>query len=493
MRQPGVLRTLLDALAVIGVAGRLLARHWPALLAVGLAAVLVRELVMRAAVRVSELNGELAMLILLLAPMTTLAAMVLMLRMVRPSLPWLGTSPYGPPLPVLAHLGSVLVPFMTIYYFEDTLYADIRDYNARLFEDFAEQVFAGAGEAVVSGVEQIPPVAIDERTVFDLTPALVAVVIVAIVARWLLGRWPATQRRPWLGLPGAYVELVWLVMVAVVAFQSVSELIVEWGGNRRLVHALQDVWDAGVGTATGAASPSDQAAGWVVGQLGQIQAVLIIPLSWLAIGAVVLGHQPPRVWESGAPGAEPTRLAYQRAQRRWSAAPRAIRWFTVRLTDDLRGRFLPLAQGVRMLVRAGAVPMLLFCLAFVVIRVLEDWLWQLERALIGARDVESVWIPLTWPLGELNRAITTVLLVCLLAAAVDRAMRATRPDASPPPVPAGAAPSAGPEVARGVYRVTPTGDSHSVPVVPVARGTYPVPAPRGTYPVPPPSDTSQRT
>lgn len=426
---PGLAGAARDALGMVGTALRLLARHWPALLALYLAAVVARELVMRAAVPASSLNAELGWLVLLLAPMTALTALVLMLRVVRPSLPWLGSPAGGRPPSLLEHLGSVLVPFMTIYYFEDWLRDDIFDYSSRVFDDFFEQTAINLLDAVETETSFQAPQSVTDRLPYDLSVSLVAVVLAAIVARWLLSRWSASQRHRWLGLPGAYLELVWLTLVAVVAFQAVADLILDWGGNRRLVQVARTAWEAVVGTATGAAPASDQPTSWFLGQLGHVDAVLIIPLSWLAIGAVVFGHQREPAAGGGAGGAGDGPAArghqlYQRASQRWLAAPRGLRWLGEKVTEDLRERFTPLVHGVRMLLRTGLAPILLFCLAFVAAKTLADWLWELQRLLIGPRDVADVWIALSWPLSAINDAVGQAVLVCLLAAAIDRATHA---------------------------------------------------------------------
>jgi hypothetical protein len=487
--RPGLVGALVDAGGVLAGAARLLARHWPALVAIFLAGAVARELIMRAAVKASLVNAELGSLILLLAPMTTLTALVLMLRVTRPSLPWLGSGRGGKPPSVLTHLGSVLVPFMTIYYFEDDLSETFLDYSYRVWEDFAAQLFANIG------TDAPDPLGTDERLPYELSLPLAAVVVGAYIGRWLLGRWPAAQRHGWLGLPGAYLELVWLTLVLVIAFKAVSDLIVEWGSSRRLGSALSGLWEQGAGTASGASSPPEAAAGWLLGQLGHVEAVLVIPISWLAIGVVVIGHRTPDLWTSRQAGR--TRQAYEKAQRRWSAAPRAIRWLGERLTEDLRGRFTPLVHGVRMLVRAGAVPMLLFCLAFVAVRRLPDWLWQLERVVIGPQDVTGVWVPLAGPLSTLNDAIGTALLICLLAAAVDRALHHSEPVAGPPEQPESAA--ADPPAPVGEPPPIPSVPGNGQPVHGYGYPHAPIPPPPGPVAPPPggpplvPQPTSSRT
>jgi hypothetical protein len=58
-------------------------------------------------------------------------------------------------------------------------------------------------------------------------------------------------------------------------------------------------------------------------------------------------------------------------------------------------------------------------------------MWEAERFLIGPRDLQDVWIPISGPLALLNDAVGVVLLTCLLGAAVDRVLRL-----QPPPPPA---------------------------------------------------------
>jgi hypothetical protein len=464
----------MDAGGVLATTGRLLARHWPVLVAIFLAGTVLRELVFRAAVRVSLVNAELGLLVLLLAPMATLTALVLMLRVVRPSLPWLGSSAGGKPPSVLVHLGSVLVPFMTIYYFEDTLQDDINDYGYRVWEDFTNRLLVNLGESLETGAEAPPTPSSVDRLPFDPSLALAVVVVAALVLRWLLGRWPLAQRHGWLGIPGAYLELVWFTVVTLLAFNIVTNELTDWASTVRVGNAIVGLWEHGVGTASGAGSPLDIGTGWLLDRMRHVDAVLIIPISWLAIGAVVIGHRPPelRVRRKRA------RQAYEQAQRRWTAAPRAIRWFGEQLTADLRDRFTPLARGVRMLVRAGAIPMLLFCLAFVAAKRLPDWLWQLERLMIGPQDFNAVWFPLAWPLSVLNDAVGFALLMCLLAAAVDRALQHSEPAADLPEQAGAAAaePPAEPPAGNGFHAHAP------VPSPPLVPPPPPFAAPPGAVP-----------
>jgi hypothetical protein len=100
------------------------------------------------------------------------------------------------------------------------------------------------------------------------------------------------------------------------------------------------------------------------------------------------------------------------------------------LTGDIRERFGPLVDGLRLVFRAGLAPMLLFCLAFLIAQTAAKWLWELERVLIGPQDINTIWRAIDGPISLVNDVVSTVLLVCLLGAAIDRVLRARTDPAS---------------------------------------------------------------
>jgi hypothetical protein len=413
---------LSDAVAVLATAGRLIARHWPVLVALCLAGAVGRELAMRAAVRTSDVHGVLGFLVLVFAPLATLTALVLMLRVIRSSLPWLRLATAtsneqtvvagGRPYRLLNYLGSALVPFLAVYASYGYLKQDVGEYGYRVF---AAAVF-GDGE-IFNGKK----IDVLSRLPFTFGVTLVVVVVLAVALRWLLSRFEGRSRLAWLGILGAYVEVLWITIVAwtIADFQGTAT---DWAQERRAVHWVEDSW-SGVMDAIGPlAGPVRGTTGWLGGLLGSVDAVLVVPLAWLAVGAVVYGHRvkPP------APESELVR----QATRRWSVIPRPIRRVAGELTGDVRERFGPLVDGLRLVLRAGLAPMLLFCLAFLLAQGAAKWLWELERVLIGPQDINTVWRAVDGPLSLVNDLVATVLLVCLLGAAIDRVLRARSDDHS---------------------------------------------------------------
>jgi hypothetical protein len=156
-------------------------------------------------------------------------------------------------------------------------------------------------------------------------------------------------------------------------------------------------------------------------------------VAWLAVGAVVYGHEI-------RPPAPPSHDLLGLAAKRWLRLPALIRRIGAEIGADLRERFGPLWFGLRLLLRAGLRPMLLFCLTFMLAHASTIWLFEIERWLVGPQDLGRVWMPLSVPLSVFNEGVSMVLLVVLLAAAVDRVLRSQDgvvpvPAAVPAPMP----------------------------------------------------------
>ncbi|AVT30712.1 hypothetical protein C6361_15895 [Plantactinospora sp. BC1] len=433
---------LLEALAVLGTSLRLLLRHWPVLFALYFAGAAAREFVVLGAVQVSKINGVLGLLVVVLGPIATLTALVLMLRALRPSLPWLaaattepeasgateptdpataepaGDGGHRPPRrrTLLDHLGSALVPFLAVYASWGYLQEDFTDYFYQLFVDIYlsdAAIFIDPGQVAENAERRMP---------LDITGTIVAVVAVAVVLRWLLGRWQERSRMGWLGIPGAYVEVIWISVVAATVAQAQDPLL-QWLQERRVVGWLLDSWHGLVDRLGPLSGPVRATSEFLLNAAGSVQVAVVVPLAWLAVGAVVYGHRltPPPPSEADL---------VERAARRWRALPRPVRVVGANLGADLRERFAPMVHSLRLMVRAGLAPMLFFCLAFLLAQSAREWLWEAERLIIGGQDLESVWMPLSGRLTMLNDAVGTVLLACLLGAAVDRVLRIQPPPTS---------------------------------------------------------------
>ncbi|GAA4715117.1 hypothetical protein [Phytohabitans rumicis] len=401
--------------AVLATALRLLWRHWPALFALYFAGAAAREFILIGAVRASKLNGVLGALVVILGPVATLVALVLMLRVIRPSLPWLAaaTAPDATdparPKTLMDHLASALVPFLAVYASWGYLEEDISQY---VYDVWADATF---GDARIFSDPGVVRRELADRLPFDVTVTLVAVIAVAVLLRWLLNWWQGKRRWWVLGLVGAYVEVIWII-VSVAALNNARDPLTTWVMERRVVLWVQDAWNSTVDKLGPLTNPVRTAGEWLAGAIANADTVIVVPLAWLAVGAVVYGHKL-------APPAPSGSELLQRASKRWNALPKPVRVVGTNVTADVRERFTPLVHGIRVIARAGLAPMLFFCVAFLVAQTARDWMWEAERFLIGPRDLEEVWIPISGPLALLNDAVGVVLLACLLGAAVDRVLR----------------------------------------------------------------------
>jgi hypothetical protein len=180
------------------------------------------------------------------------------------------------------------------------------------------------------------------------------------------------------------------------------------------------------------ARPVDFVVDWLFGLLGNLDTVLVVPVAWLTVGAIVYGHK--------LTPQEPPPL---RKFKILAKVPRPIRRWSGELVSDLRDRFVALFGGFRQLAIAGLAPMLIFGLAFLASSRLQDGLDLLGRQLMGPQRLDT-WLAFSPHVTTVTRAIGLTVTMCLLAAAVDRVLAAG--SAAHPPA-AGTEPPAQPVTA----------------------------------------------
>jgi hypothetical protein len=413
LRQAGVV--VVDTL-------RLALGHGPTVLTVLLLGVGVHELVLAAAIRVSVLQGTAGLLLLLLAPVAVLASFVVGLRVMAPSLRGAapmtvaaggtvagdgdaGDGPVRRSLAAmsrgLADVGSLIIPFVAVYELSGYVHEDVRRYAYGVALDSTEAIFETGTAASARGDGAA-------RLGLENAYVVVGVAVAAFVLRRLLVRAGAEGRRPWLALPAAYVEIVWLSIVLIVAVRTVRSAVGDW-----LLERQVGVWVESAGTAAadflGPVGPlAGSVTTWVLGGLASVDRVLLLPLSWLTVAAVVHGRRL-GPGEHAGDAAEVGRYARTR---------RAI-----------SSRFEGLLLAVRHLRHLGLVPGLAYCLGFLLVWSSQGLLWELERVVIGPQPL-TVWREVSGPLDVANRAVALLLLLCFVAAAADRMIMTTQAPAA---------------------------------------------------------------
>lgn len=374
---------------------RLVWRHWPVLFALAAAAVIARtwlinEVLIDAARWWDGLGGE---LLFAVVPTIMLVTMILMLRVVRPSLPYLG--PRERPEPVLRHLASVAVPFVAFYFAAGYLKRDWEFFGQAIALTAFQETLASSPFGDGEPIGSLPQILNPDRPI-----VYAAIAAGAFLVRWILVL-AGSARRTWLGLVAVYPEVMW-VTVGATATGLYLAIGRHWFERTRVYEEFTsnlDGWDLpGLTTLL----PSVETAG----------AVVAIPVAALVTGTTVL---------------------VAAARPRPPQQPGVRRFLPARPESPVGGQFGVLWESVSRVFRAGVPATMLFCLAFAVVRVMPGFLTEVERLLIGPRDPATIWLLIEFPLIWLNEAITLVFMVSLIAAFVDRtARREARLTGEPP-------------------------------------------------------------
>jgi hypothetical protein len=386
-----------DSLWVLRQAGVLFGRHWPVLISASLGGVAAHGLLLEAAIRASGINSIAGLLVLVLAPISTLTALVFMLRAIRVSLPYLSSADSSSGVDgsgerrrgLLDFIGRVAVPYLAIY----AAYGYMKDD----FSTFAYEVW------------RVEPIHTMDRLPFSPSLGLTSIVVVAVALRFLLGRLSGSLSFAWTAL-GTYVEVIWVGTLAM-GLTSARHAFDDWFDAREVSTWWQGALDHLPGTQLAALL-----GGWAHVLYENAELVFVAPVAWLIMGAVVYGREVPE-----------SKLTDERLL---TAAARRIKRMPVlgavsgTLSSELQRRFGELLGSIRLLGKAGLRPMLLFCVVFVLVQSADAGLWELERLLIGPHDLNDFWWPASYLLSPINTALRYVLLICLLGAATDRILRA---------------------------------------------------------------------
>ncbi|WP_205471580.1 hypothetical protein [Nocardioides sp. SYSU D00038] len=393
-----------DVPGVLVTAGRLLARHWPAFLVLAVAGAAVRAATLWAAVALSNRQSELAQLLLILAPLGYLLPVIWMLHLCRGSLPNLQgeddrVSPTEGRQRRLVDIAvSVLVPFLAVYVSYGFLEQDILQFRNEAASEELGNTF----------VEEV-----DFRDRLGLYPVQVAamIVVVAWVLRWALGRFEHRTKFLALAVVGAVVELYYTSQLAGQGFLIKTDGM-EWLARRRAYQWFQDGYDALLGRLGFLADPVAATVDAGQAVLGSFDSVVVVPIAWLTVGAVVLGHQLAEGHGDGATRAGDDADDADDAEggRRGGL----LRSFGA----DLRGRFGAFFDGLRLLSAAGLYPMLVFSLVFVVALRLPGLLVRLSRVVVGPTE-HGTYLAFQPYEQALGLVASMVVVAPLLAAAVD--------------------------------------------------------------------------
>lgn len=318
---------------------------------------------------------------------------------------------------------SVLVPFLAVYVSYGLLTEDLERFtNEAAFAEFNQFSLGPAPDIDFAG----------RLAIYDWQVVL-AIVAIAWVLRYALGRIESVTRFLGLAFIGALVEVYYTSQVAQ-KVATIREAGVAWVQERRASQLVLGEYERVVDTLGPLANPVDTATAWLFGLLGAVDAVVIVPLAWLTVGAVVLGH---KLSAPEKPGAQPN--------PRWERIPKTVRRLGGGLVGDVRERWSAFWNGLRMMATAGLLPMLTFCLAFLVVIRIPWLVGQLLRQALGPLPTDT-WLAFSPMEKSVGLAVTMVLAAALLAAAIDWLLGPTlrpAPADEPPPAPRSVSAAAG--------------------------------------------------
>ena len=394
-----------DSVGVVAHGLRLVLAHAPVLAVLFLLGSAGRHGFLWLAVEVSRDHSTVAGFILPLAPLSTLVAFISMLVVVSRSTDSLAVDPDAEASSRsagwLAILASSLVPFLAVYAAQGYLKEDVQIYvNAATYDEIFGRADAFYGESGNA-----------DRTAIATGAALVAIVVLALVLRFLFDRFALPSRYRPLAFVAAYVEVLWIVTLGY-SFTHYQDQLWEWVRGRVFVHWVQERWADLIDLL----GPVGEPVSAVVSALGSFidtaDDVVLIPVAWLAVAAVVFGRSiqvPDR----------PRRAAPQRLAAVSRRTPPVVRRWAGELTSDFRGRFSGLQHGFKVLLLGGIVPMAMFCLVFIIARQAGVLVRELWRVVLGPQASNTglafaPWLQVTADLVEY------VLLAGLLAAAISR-------------------------------------------------------------------------
>lgn len=401
-----------DALRVVIDGLSLTLRHLPTLVVIYLLGSAGRNGVLWAAINISESHSTIAGLLLPFAPLSTLVAFMLMLRVVATSLPHAGfgvaqhaDDPQTRRSEQLTLLASTLVPFLTVYAAQGYLKEDVNVYiNAAVYDEIFGSAATFYGDS-----------ANVDRTAIASGVWLAGLVVLALALRFAISRFDLPRKHVGFGALAAYVEVLWILTLAG-QFTRYQDSMWQWVLERRTVHVVQDRWAALIDVLGPVGTPIAAAARHLGSFIDSSDDLLLIPVAWLTVGAVALGHT------ITAPPRQPRERPWTKHVQR---VPSRLRTWGNELTADFAKRFRGLADGVRLLIVGGLLPMLLFCLVFVLSRQGGIWAGEIVRLIVGpqSRDTGIAFAP--WVEVAIG-TVSTVLLVGLLGAAIDRTIARAR-------------------------------------------------------------------
>jgi hypothetical protein len=361
-------------LAILKTTGRVLWRHWPALMAWYLAGVLVHYVITEVAGFIGAYSATLGFLVLpigILARLISLVAMFLVLRDGLRNLQEVAPLPEAAAdrrRTFLSALLAGILPFFAVYWAQGLLGEDVRAYSLRALEVRNGIIWTAAanGDDPVSSVDTVLNLPINVWTS--------SIIVLAFAGRWAWSKWSAKLAK-WLSPVAVYFEVVW-VFFSVMVLGDIFDTIKAWVDSRAAMAFFETVREQ----ILDAVAPLRwlwEAIGWVLTEAGP---VLLAPLAWLTIAGVVFGQ---------AIVAEKLRVESEliaRVREHAAVIPNPLVRRLKDLGEELGARFRPIGRALLLMWRAGPLLVGSYALLYVIVKALESYLGFGITRLVGPQE-----------------------------------------------------------------------------------------------------------
>lgn len=366
-------------IAVLRLAGQLLWRHWPALLALYLAGTLGRYVAIEAAGFVGAYSAIGGALLFPLAILSRLVALVAMLLVLRDGMVELGALA---PIPaeraarrrafVDALLAGIL-PFVAFYAAWGYLREDAADYFSRVLEVNSGLI----ADEILLGQERAGDAAAGE---LSLGPITIAIIVAAFAGRWLWKRYRSRLPKAFAAI-AVYLEVLWVYLSVTLIGDALNQ-VAAWVQTRQGLVWLGDLREW-VGAQLAPVAWVWDAVEWLLGEVGGI---VLLPIAWLTIAGVIYGQ---------AVAPQSARLGGRvvvRAQARFNTLPSRLRARLRDIWSDVIARFQPIGRALLLMWRAGPVLVGSYVLLFTILLGLDAALEIGVTRAIGPQELGGFWM-----------------------------------------------------------------------------------------------------
>lgn len=400
-------------LEILRLTGRLLARHWPALLFWFFLQRVVYDLLMDAAVELIGTSVLLAYASIALLVVSQLATVIAMFLCLRPSLPMLSQRDVPQQIDLSGRhtawtrsLAVALLPFFAYYTTWGLLDGVRRDFQMGYADNYSF-----AENAVKS-----------PKDILNQPYLWLALVIAWAIRAFALRRAKQNDGRIGWSLLATACEAYWVFVGARAITQAIG-LGKDWWRDRA-AHQWLMAWWEDPRALFHLLAPLKQALAPAWDLAATVFAGFVTPMVWLAIAAIIYGMDMRRSHKLDAADTHFSRLG-----ARYSALPLLVRKMAGKASEGWTSKGVPIVNSLRLVLRAGLPALVVLCVCYQLLDLVDSYALRALATLVGPHDI-MWWNTVGGPLGLLAGTpsairpalLTEIVRIALLAATCDCAI-----------------------------------------------------------------------